>query len=66
MDGLSLHRSVSASWRYNNRLPESDAKTKVVQARVLRAETIGLLALRLLILSMILARWGHFLDWHTR
>jgi hypothetical protein len=51
---------------YNNRLPESDAKTKAAQARVLRAETIGLLVLALLILGMILVRWGHFFNWHAR
>jgi hypothetical protein len=47
-------------------LPESDAKTKAAQARVLRAETVGLLLLSLLILGMIVFRWGHFLDWHFR
>jgi hypothetical protein len=66
MDGLSLHRGVSAPRRYNGCLLDSDAKTKAAQARVLRAETIGLLVLGLLILSMILVRWGHFLHWHAR
>jgi hypothetical protein len=47
-------------------LPESDAKTNAAQARVLRAETVGLLVLALLILGMIVVRWGHFLDWHLR
>jgi hypothetical protein len=65
MDGLSLHRGVSASRRYNGCLLESDAKTKA-KARVLRAETVGLLLLALLILGMVLVRWGHFLDWHVR
>jgi len=47
-------------------LPERDAKTKAAQARVLRAETVGLLVVAMLILGMILVRWGHFLDWHVR
>lgn len=51
---------------YNNCLPESDAKTKAARARVLRAETVGLLVLAMLILGMILVRWGHFLGWHAR
>jgi hypothetical protein len=47
-------------------LPDSDAKTKAAQARVLRAETIGLLVVAMLILGLILMRWGRFLDWHVR
>ena len=63
----SLHRSGGrAAQGYNSRLPESDAKAKAARARVMRAETVGLLALALLILGMILVRWGHFLDWHLR
>jgi hypothetical protein len=57
---------VTARRAYNSCLPESDAKTKAAQARVLRAETVGLLLLSLLILGMIVVRWGHFLDWHLR
>lgn len=52
--------------RYNEPLPESDTKAKAAHARIMRAETIGLLVLALLILGMILVRWGHFLDWHLR
>ena len=66
MDGVSLHRGASTAWGYNNRLPERDAKTKAAQARVLRAETVGLLVVAMLILGMILVRWGHFLNWHAR
>jgi len=47
-------------------LPESDAKAKAAGARVMRAETVGLLVLALLILGMILVRWGRFLNWHAR
>lgn len=66
MDGLSLHRGASTTWGYNNCLPEMDAKTKAARARVLRAETVGLLVVAMLILGMILVRWGHFLGWHAR
>jgi hypothetical protein len=66
MDGLSLHRGANVPRRYNGCLQDSDAKTKAAQARVLRAETVGLLVVALLILGMILVRWGHFLDWHAR
>jgi hypothetical protein len=66
MDGLSLHRGANKAWGYNNRLLESDAKTKVARARVLRTETVCLLVVAVLILGMILVRWGHFLNWHAR
>ena len=63
----SLHRSGGRAARgYNSRLPESDAKAKAAGARVMRAETVGLLVLALLILGMILVRWGRFLNWHAR
>jgi hypothetical protein len=51
---------------YNGCVPESDTKAKAARGRVLRAETIGLLVLAMLILGMILLRWGHFLNWHVR
>ena len=57
------------TWRvrgYNGCLPESDTKAKAARGRVLRAETVGLLVLAMLILGMILVRWGHFLNWHVR
>ncbi|HLH08916.1 MAG TPA: hypothetical protein VKW78_16875 [Terriglobales bacterium] len=47
-------------------MPEIDNKAKVAQARVLRAEAIGLLVLAALILGIILLRWGRFIDWHAR
>jgi len=62
---LARHRHITRP-RYNNLLPDSDAKTKAAQARVLRAETIGLLVVAMLVLGLILMRWGRFLDWHVR
>jgi len=59
------HRDIRRAG-YNNRLPEIDAKTKVARPRVSRAQTVGLLVIAMLILGMILVRWGHFLNWYAR